>query len=206
MQLQERDYLIMNEIERFRYCLGRHIKELCGFEGQRACDRRMKILGDAGYITRKKVLYGYPGLYTVTHKGKVLIGANKRQGKIRLEQIYHDVAVLDTACFLIKKAIATSSQITTDKELHSIDGFGMRSHKPDFIFTANGKLTAVEVEMTRKNQDRFSKNVKENYLTYDSQVWVVPKRETAIIKLLSNWKLQYSNITILEYEVIKDSI
>ena len=87
MVLVDRDYQILREIDRFRFCLGRHIKLLTGFEGQRACDRRLKILIEAGYINRKKILYGIPSVYFLTHKGKMLIGANKRQDKIRVEKI-----------------------------------------------------------------------------------------------------------------------
>ena len=96
MRLQERDYSILQEIERWRFCLSRHIKCLAAFSGQRACDRRLKLLIEAGYIQHKKILYGIPSLYYLTHKGKVLIHANKRQDKIKIEQITHDITVLDT--------------------------------------------------------------------------------------------------------------
>ena len=43
MVIVERDYQIMRDIERYRYVLSRHIKLLADFEGQRACDRRLKI-------------------------------------------------------------------------------------------------------------------------------------------------------------------
>lgn len=42
IQLNERDLNILNEITKWRFMLGRQIKILCGFQGQRACDRRLK--------------------------------------------------------------------------------------------------------------------------------------------------------------------
>jgi len=44
MNIVERDYMILRELDRWRFCLGRHIKMLTGFEGVRACDRRLKKL------------------------------------------------------------------------------------------------------------------------------------------------------------------
>ena len=54
MELTDRDYLILGLVFRFRFCQGRHIKELAGFQGQRATDRRLRTLIDAGYLLRKK--------------------------------------------------------------------------------------------------------------------------------------------------------
>ena len=59
------------------------------------------ILLEAGYITRKKYLYGVPSLYALSHKGKVLLGLSPRQEKIRIDQIAHDIAVIDTAIFFM---------------------------------------------------------------------------------------------------------
>jgi len=42
MRLVDRDKKIIKEIDRWRVCQGRHIKELAGFDGQRACDRRLR--------------------------------------------------------------------------------------------------------------------------------------------------------------------
>ena len=119
MILVDRDYRIMEDIERFRFCLSRHIKLLAGFEGQRACDRRLKILIESGYIDRKKILYGVPSVYFLTHKGKMLIGANKRQDKIRVEKIPHDIAVVDAAIYFMLKYNVKPDEIITEKKINS---------------------------------------------------------------------------------------
>ena len=92
----------MREIDRWRVCQGRHIKELVGFDGQRACDRRLRKLMAAGYIKREKILYGVAGIYRNTARGAKIMGLPNIHRKIRVEQIMHDIAVLDTAIFFNK--------------------------------------------------------------------------------------------------------
>jgi len=48
------------------------------------------------------VLYGVPSVYQLTGKSKTLIHANQRKEKIRLDQISHDITVLDLAICFIK--------------------------------------------------------------------------------------------------------
>ena len=197
MVLQERDYLVLRQIHRWRFLLGRHIKSLCGFGGTRATDRRLKLLTESGYIERKKYLYGIPYLYTLTYKGRILLGVNKNNGKIRIEKVSHDVHVLDTAIYFMKKFGLTLDDITTEKELHIIDGFGLRNHRPDFVFKYENKKYAVEVELSLKPKERFEMNVKENYLSYDIQYWILSSDKTKIFKLLEGFQKYYGNINIV---------
>jgi hypothetical protein len=53
--------------------VGRQIKEMCGFSTVSACDKRLKALIEAGYLERKKYIYGVAGLYTLTHNTGVLV-------------------------------------------------------------------------------------------------------------------------------------
>ena len=95
--LMERDKRIFKEIDRWRVVQGRHIKELVGFEGQRACDRRLRKLIESGYIERKKYLYGVAGVYSNMSMATKKMLPRSVYCKVRLEQIMHDIAVLDTA-------------------------------------------------------------------------------------------------------------
>jgi len=199
----DRDYCILREIYRWRFLLSRHIMDLCGFSGQRATDRRLKILLEAGYIERNKILYGIPSLYRLSYKGKILIGVNKRIEKNNIEKIPHDIAVLDTVCYFLKKYQLKTSDVTSEKELHSADGFGRRSHKPDFVISLNEKSYAFEVELTLKSKDRLTSNVKDNYRNYDKQIWIVPKEQMRIIKLLKEFQKSYDGMEILS---LKDYI
>ena len=195
MRLEERDYKILNVVYRFRFCLGRHIKSLAGYGSLRATDRRLKILVEAGFLERKKYIFGIPYLYTLSHKGRMLINVNKRAEQIRLDRITHDIHVLDTAIYFLEKYNISLENITTEKELHSLDGFGLRKRYPDFIINHNGEQKAVEIELTAKNKITFGNNVKTNYLNYDSQIWVT--NNSSVRNSLEKLKNSYSNIVVL---------
>lgn len=205
MKLVDRDYAIFREVERWRYCLGRHIKILAGFSSQRTCDRRLKLLIDNGFLNRKKIVYGVPSIYTLPYKSKILIGANKRQDKIRLDNIVHDIAVLDTAIYLNSNYNISFSEIQTEKQLHSKDGFSSRQHQPDFIFTKNNRTYCVEVELTLKAKDRLEKNIRSNFLNFDIQIWIL-EDNPKLVKIINNNKLQYPNIQTIEIKEVRNYV
>ena len=97
-----------------------------------------------------------------------LLGKYNR--KIRIEQLVHDIAVLDTAIFFNKRYGIDLETVKTEIELHRQDGFGVRKHRPDFVFTKDDKSICVEVELTLKARDRFERNMKDNFLKYDLQI------------------------------------
>jgi len=198
IRLMERDRKIIREIDRWRVCQGRHIREVAGFSGQRACDRRLRKLIEAGYIRREKILYGVAGIYSNTIKATKREGLPGNNRKIRVEQIVHDIAVLDTAIFLNKKHGIEFDTIKTEIELHRQDGFGVRKHRPDFVIARGGKLVCVEVELTLKAKDRFLKIIAENFIDYDLQIWVVPDMENKIAQILRENKIPYPNIRLLK--------
>ncbi|MCL2568483.1 MAG: replication-relaxation family protein [Oscillospiraceae bacterium] len=189
---------ILRLVYRFKFCLGRHVGLLVEFTGFRASDRRLKALVEAGYLSRKKYLYGIPYLYTLTHKGRILIGANKRENKIRLEQISHDIAVLGAVIFFKEKYRLALADIESEKDLHIKNGFGMRRHQPDFVFSSEGKKYAVELELTAKAKSTLEKNVRENYLNYDHQIWITG--DNKVFALLQNLTNEYANMTIEKLE------
>ena len=203
MRVEERDKLILREVERWRVCGSRHIKFLAGFTGQRATDRRLKILIEAEYLERKKYLYGVPSIYFVTPKGKKLIQSNARPEKVKIEQIVHDMTVLDTAIYFMHKENISLNDITTEKQLHQLDGFGMRKHRPDFIYTKNNETNCVEVEMSLKSKPRFESIIKDNFLDYDTQFWIVPDTQSKIKQILADNQMIYANTEIINLEEVK---
>lgn len=50
LKIVSRDYILMQQISKWRFLLGRQIKILAEFPSQRTVDRRIKILKEAGYI------------------------------------------------------------------------------------------------------------------------------------------------------------
>lgn len=205
MRLVERDYKIMTEVGRFRFMLGRHIKVLCGFPSVSSCDKRLKALVNAGYLDRKKYIYGIPSLYTLSHKGRIIAGFNKRAENIRLEKVSHDICVLDTVIYFMNVFNVPLDNIITEKELHRKDGFGVSKHHPDFVIIDNNLRCAVEVELHLKEKSRFERNIKDNYLNYDKQIWVVPKAQKKIIEILEGCKNLYSEVHIYFLEELKNS-
>lgn len=204
--MTERDELILREIDRWRACGSKHIRFLAGFSGQRATDRRLKILIEAGYLERQKFLYGVPYIYFLTAKGKSLIHVGTGKEKIKIEQITHDKTVLDTAIYFMNKEGLTLQDITTEKQLHQLDGFGVRKHKPDFIFTKDELTYCVEVELTLKAKSRLLNIIKDNFMEYDVQIWIVPDSQKAILQVLKESKKLYDNIQARSLQKINDYI
>ena len=176
---------------------------MAGFDGQRACDRRLKILIEAGYVDRKKILYGVPSVYYLTHKGKMLIGASKRPDKIQIDKVPHDIAVVETAIYFMLKNGVLPEEITTEKQINSKTGFAERKHNPDFIIEKEGIKYCVEVELSVKAKDRFEKIVEENYLEYGTQYWIVAKSGIKIQNMLKKLIPKYHNIEIINLEGVQ---
>lgn len=204
VRLTERDELILKEVDRWRACGSKHIRWLANFSGQRATDRRLKILIEAGYLERRKFLYGVPSIYFLTAKGKSLIQVRTGTEKVKIEQIIHDRTVLDTAIYFMHKENLSLQDITTEKQLHQLDGFGIRRHRPDFIFTKDELTYCVEVELTLKAKNRFLNIIKENYIEYDVQIWIVSDSQKAILKVLKESRKSYDNIQARSLQKIND--
>ena len=203
IRLVDRDYKIIQEIDRWRVVQGKHIKELTGFDGQKACDRRLRKLIEAGYIKRQKILYGVAGIYSNTNKAKNIAAIANTDQKIRVEQILHDIAVLDTAIYISKKYGIEFSDMITEMELHRKDGFGVRKHRPDFVYTIDGKTTCVEIELTLKAKTRLEKNIQDNFMNYDNQLWIVPSLNSAISDVIRRNIPKYPCISILELKEVQ---
>lgn len=199
----ERDAVILRECDRWNIVLGRHLCCMASFSGQRACDRRLHKLIEAGYLKREKIIYGVPGIYRLTPLGKSYIGIPNRKEQIRLEQVSHDIAVCDTALFFHRTYGVSFSSMQTEKQLHQSDGFGVRCHRPDFVFMRREKLYCVEVELSLKSKARFQKNILDNFSNYERQFWVVPDLHTRIYTFLAQMKEAYPNIVILSLSEVQ---
>lgn len=203
IRLVERDYRVLREIDRWRVITGRQIAKLAGFSSEQTGDRRLKKLLVAGYMERQKILYGVPYLYFLTPKGKALIGAPQYKEKIRVDQIRHDLAVVNTAIYFHEKLNIPYENILSEKELHRIDGFSNRKHRPDLVFTDGSKNICAEVELSLKAKERLKKNIKDNFMNYDLQIWVVPSLQHKIAAILQEEKAAYTDIEILELKEIE---
>ncbi len=203
IQLNERDSVVMHEISRWRFCLGRQLKILADFSSQRTCDRRLKKLIDAGYLKRVHLVYGIPGLYFATKKAKDFYNLDCITSTVRLNQLQHDIMVIDTAIYFIGKGLDEKS-IITERELKHEDGFSAPKHRPDFIFTKSDEKCCVEVELTEKSKERLEKNIRDNYLNFDIQYWITGNEK--IKRNLEKFQSRYSNIEIIEDKEVTEYV
>lgn len=159
--------------------------------------RRLKKLTEGKFIEREKILYGVASIYTLAHKGLIYMGLNKRKDKIRIDTIRHDITVIDTLIYLIRRRIIDSvDNVTSEKELNRDNGFGKRRHQPDFIFNKDNKSYCVEVELSIKSMERLEKNIKNNFMNYDHQIWVVEKN-SKIERNIEMFTSKYRGVSIL---------
>ena len=200
MKIVSRDYILMQQISKWRFLLGRQIKILAEFPSQRTVDRRIKILKEAGYIKGAYKLYGVPALYFATNKAKNVFNLDFVTTDVKIARIVHDIAVVDTAIYFMKKLKVVN--IKSEREFRHDSGFKRDGHYPDFICNIGSTTYAVEIEMTVKNKNVLENNIKKNYLSYDNQVWVVPKDKTKIWTVLEKSKNTYSNIFLISLEEV----
>lgn len=200
LKLTERDMAIMREITRWRFLLARQIKILCGFSSQRACDRRVKKLIEAGYIERKYLIVGIPRLYMVTRKAVQTFGLPYYTPNIRIEQVRHDIAVIDTATYLIYNKGIDSTSLTTERDLKHRAGFGSTKHYPDFVYTNDDTNFSVEVELNVKKLSTLERNIKNNFKTYDVQQWFIPNDQPKITENVKSVGKKYGGIEIIPLE------
>lgn len=133
-----------------------------------------------------------------------MIQAGTRPERIKIEQIVHDRTVLETAIYFMQKENLSLQNITTEKQLHQLDGFGIRKHRPDFIFTKDELKHCVEVELTKKAKNRLMNIIKDNFMEYDTQIWIVPDSQPAILQTLTNSQRYYTNIQLYSLQKITD--
>jgi len=201
IKLVERDYLIFEQITKWRFLLSRQIRVLCNFPSVRTVDRRLAILIEAGYIERKYILFGLPPLYFVTSKAKMTFNLDYVTTTARVGLINHQINVVDTAIYFLNKLKVEN--LHTERELKYLKGFSIREHCPDFVLSLDNKKIAVEIELTLKNKSTLKKNIESNYNNYNRQIWVIPKKQIRIINVLEEAQDFYSGIEIIYLEEVQ---
>lgn len=200
--MSNQEILILHSIGKFGFLLSRHILQLTGISSKRSLYRKLKRLLDEKYIEKRRILYGVPSLYTLAHKGRMLLGLNKRAYTFKLEQIHHDITVIDVVVLIMKQENITIDKVISERELHSIDGFGTRKHHPDFVYYKDDKSYAVEIELSIKTLYRLEENIKLNYLNYDYQIWFIYKNNQKLKQNMESVLHNYANSSIFYLEVL----
>ena len=201
IKLVERDYLIFEQITKWRFLLSRQIRILCNFQSVRTVTRRLAILIEAGYLKREYILFGLPPLYFVTPKAKEIFNLDYITSNARVGLINHQINVVDTAIYFLNKLKVEN--LHTERELKYLKGFSIREHCPDFVLSLDNKKIAVEIELTLKNKSTLKKNIESNYNNYNRQIWVIPKKQIRIINVLEEAQDFYSGIEIIYLEEVQ---
>ena len=107
-------------------------------------------------------MYGLPGFYHLTPKGKALLGIRNRKESIRIDQIHHDMTVLDTAIFFHYRYDIPYENMVSEKELHKKDGLEIEGTVLILSLPRTKGNYCVEIELSLKSKARFEKNVVDN--------------------------------------------
>jgi len=116
------------------------------------------------------------------------------------------MTIYSTAIFFIKSYGIGRNDIISERQLRHELGFNPRVHLPDLIFTKDGKKYCVEVELSMKAKSRLDKNIKDNYLKYDVQDWVIPQSKVKIMEYVERAKSKYPNIEVIPLEVVQEYV
>ena len=68
------------------------------------------------------------------------------------------------------------------------------------VFKKDDETYAIEVELNVKAKNRILKNIEDNYLNYDYQIWVVPLSQVKIKHILAESLNKYDNIEVVTLE------
>lgn len=200
MMLVSRDLRILGEVERWRFCLARQIMAFTDFQSKSALYRRLKLLVDNGYLKRKRYLYGLPALYNITSRGYKALAMPVKNVNVSVGIIEHELAVVDTYLYLKEKYHLNYDDFKSERQLRV--EYTNSKHYPDIIFNVNESSYCVEVEFSLKNATLLERNIKENYISYDNQIWVIKKEHYRLNKLLQKYEMEYPNIEIILWEEI----
>lgn len=159
IRLQPRDKEICAFLQRWRYANVQQLAKKFDTSAS-AMYRRLDKLSQASIIKHEQVLAGKPGVYRCLPKGRMLADNNLPPvERISLHYFRHTIAAVDVALVLEKE----SPRLLSEQELRSDKGLNVftnkrekKEHCPDMVaYMPDGKLVAVEVELTAKNKERI---------------------------------------------------
>lgn len=201
LKLVSRDLEILREVERWRFCLSRQIYDFTSFKSKSAFYRRLKLLVDHGYLTKKRYLYGLPAIYTVTIQAYKELAIPVKNNKVSVGILEHELAVIDCYLYFKDKYKLESNAFQSERELRN--EFTSSKHYPDIVFKKEDNDYCIEVEFSLKSPNSLERNIKENYLNYEEQFWIIKKEHYRLNKLLEGLKQSYPNIKIILWEQIE---
>lgn len=164
----DRDAQIVAWLGRLGAASAQHVSERFGISVSTAYLRLRALTAD-GLVEHRKVLHGWPGMYTATKKGL-------RWQRIDRLRVFHlSPAGFEHAWQMASAAVALQRelpgwQLLSEREVGllrrqskelvawaTVGGAGSQYHRPDLaLISPSGRVIAVEVELTPKDQRRLN--------------------------------------------------
>jgi len=135
--------------------------------------RRMKLLGEEGYVIHERIFVDEPGVYRVAKKGVDVSGDDLGPGKITIGTYKHDLKVVNLALELEAKTGGSYLPERRIRKEKGLQGVGQAGHVSDgILILPDEKKIAVEVELSTKGTARLEKILKGYVrLTEFTAVW-----------------------------------
>jgi hypothetical protein len=164
-----------------------------------------------GFLATKHVLVGERQLYYVPPRGVdafVLEYPAIRQ--INPIMVRHNIAVVDTMLFLVKKRGFCLQSFLSEREVLREEGYKFnskyREHIPDFLYQDGEEKIAVEVELATKAKQRIQKNFAANMVKYDKQIWVISEKKKGIRDYLLGKEEQGRKVEVISLEQVRNEV
>lgn len=176
--LTERDRHILAEVARFGFLQADQIRRVVSRErnvSKRMVYHILNRLEEQGYLKRRRVLVGLPGLYLPTERGLEAADSDFARTRVRLQTVEHDLTVIDVALALTAR---TGGAWVTERELRREAGqrfgVGHQGHVPDGVLVLpDGRRVAVEVETSAKTLRRLQVLLRNYLRTRYAEVWFI---------------------------------
>lgn len=198
--VNEKDIQTLNVIETFELIDSRNLARYLN-TSENSARNRLNKLHKKKWLNRYKILTHLQTCYSLTRKGKTIIGVNSTVYRPKLGTILHEYLVMRHGIGLICKNKLRLEQLKTDHQLRQV---GQMGHKPDILIKTKKQYVAIEVELTQKENQRLMRNIEINDENYDTQIWYcMPHIADLIEKSKDSMLLKHQLITFkLKPEVI----
>jgi hypothetical protein len=172
VRLTQRDIEILKWMNGFGFVTVEHLQGKMLISKQ-AVYRRMRKLGEDGYVVHERIFVDEPGVFRVAKKGVDVSGDDLGPGKITIGSYKHDLKVVNLALELEEKTGGIYLPERRIRKEKGMKGVGQAGHVPDgILILPDGKQIAVEVELSTKGAARLEKILKGYVrLTEFTAVW-----------------------------------
>lgn len=171
-ELTEREYYVLQVIDRYRILWALDIAWLCGFTDESYCRKVLMRLIRFGFVQTTKDWNNH-NCYYLTATGIREIGKSSREYEVSYTT-NHSLLCGRAASWLHAVNGVDAMDMLTDTELKMI--LRNADHRPDLVMGD----TAYEIELNHKSLDRLQTNMLSNEKLFGHQIWLVPDNKQYI--------------------------